>query len=485
MARREDINKKVEENFDEELRSFAELVGINSVGAPADGDMPFGRGVQEAFEYVLDKGSEFGYETENIDNYGGHVECGGLLRDESGTVTGTSDEVVGIIAHLDTVPLGDGWKHEPLSCEEEDGKIYGRGTSDDKAGAIAGLFAMKALTDLGYDPSKKVRLILGLDEETGWSGMEYYNERVKEPDTGWTPDANFPAIRAEKGTLSFDIAKKFAPSANEGLELRKVTGGRAHNMVPDAARAVVYSKDPGAYDAVKEKAAEMREGGEARIFTKPAGKSLEITTEGVTAHGATPEEGVNAISILMSFLGTLEFVNDDAADVVEFYNTYIGNELDGASLGCRFEDEDSGATIVNAGMIAMDMKELKLTINVRYPVTKTDEDIYEGIMPVLEKYDMGIVKQSHLEPIIFAEDDPLIKTLMSVYAEETGDTESRPLVIGGGTYARAFNNIVAFGPLFPGETAVCHQTDEYMRRDSLLMMTKIFAQAIDHLAAED
>jgi len=256
-------------------------------------------------------------------------------------------------------------------------------------------------------------------------------------------------------------------------------------MVPDFARAVVRSKDAGDYEAIREKIAEKRRDGVTKISAKSIGSNLEISVEGEAAHGSKPQDGVNAITALMAFLGEFEFANDDAADVIDFYNTYIGNEFDGASLGCRLEDDDSGATILNAGMIAMNAKELKLTVNIRYPITFTDEDIYSGMMPVLGKYNMGVVKNMHMAPICFAEDSELISTLMDVYAEETGDTESRALVIGGGTYARAFSNVVAFGGLFPGEEETFHCAEEYIAEESLLKMTRIFAQAIDRLGRSD
>jgi dipeptidase, putative len=485
VDRKTAIDKKISENFAEEIKFLQEIVAINSVGTGPEGDMPFGRGVQEVYEHVLEKGRSFGFDTEDIDRQGGHIEFGGIIRNEAGEITGTSDETVGIVAHLDTVPLGDGWTHDPLGGERDGGRIYGRGTSDDKGPAAAAMFAMKALADLDMIPEKRIRLILGLNEETGWSGMHYYNERVKEPDLGWTPDAYFPAIRGEMGTLMFDIAKKFAQSSGDGLELRTVKGGSAPNMVPDFARAVVRSKDAGDYEAIREKIAEKRRDGVTKISAKSIGSNLEISVEGEAAHGSKPQDGVNAITALMAFLGEFEFANDDAADVIDFYNTYIGNEFDGASLGCRLEDDDSGATILNAGMIAMNAKELKLTVNIRYPITFTDEDIYSGMMPVLGKYNMGVVKNMHMAPICFAEDSELISTLMDVYAEETGDTESRALVIGGGTYARAFSNVVAFGGLFPGEEETFHCAEEYIAEESLLKMTRIFAQAIDRLGRSD
>ena len=177
-------------------------------------------------------GREMGFAVKNVDNYGGHIDF-----------PGSGDKIMGILGHLDVVPAGDGWQHEPYGGEIEEGRLYGRGTSDDKGPVIACLFAMKALKEAGYQPKATIRLILGLDEETHWKGMEYYFARERKPDWGFTPDADFPLINGEKGMLVFDLAKKFARTSGEGLVLRSLSGGIAPNSVPDSCRAVdVYKR---------------------------------------------------------------------------------------------------------------------------------------------------------------------------------------------------------------------------------------------------
>ena len=66
---------------------------------------------------------------------------------------------------------------------------------------------MKALKDAGFVPQDTIRLILGLDEETGWIGMEHYFSQVEKPDYGITPDADFPLVNGEKGIMVFEFAK--------------------------------------------------------------------------------------------------------------------------------------------------------------------------------------------------------------------------------------------------------------------------------------
>lgn len=467
----------IEKNFDEEIAALQRIVSIRSVGEPEvseNGEVyPFGKGVHSCYMETLKLAEELGFTTYNADNYGGHIDFG------------DGDEVLGILGHLDVVPEGTGWSFDPYSAAVSDGYIYGRGTQDDKGPVIAALFAMRALKEAGYEPDRKIRVILGLDEETGWKGMYYYLDKVGAPDFGFTPDADFPALNGEKGIMSFTLVKKFTEKKLAGLTLRSLAGGNAANMVAESARAVVMADNDKAYDEIRALAESYREATGRKVNTRRMGKSLEITTEGISAHGATPEAGLNGISIMMEFLGRLNFADEEINDYIAFYNDYIGFDVNGERFGCELSDEQSGKLTLNVGIIGFDRKAASLTINVRYPVTKTAEDVYAGFEDLIEKYDMGIIKEKEQAPIYMAPDSPMIKTLGEVYAENTGDYETKPKVIGGGTYARCADNIVAFGSLYPGEEDRMHQKDERLSLDRLLTTTKIYADAIYKLSQKE
>ncbi|MBP3384721.1 MAG: dipeptidase PepV [Firmicutes bacterium] len=467
------VLNKIEENRDEQISCLQELIRIKSVEEPAKGDMPFGEGVHGAYTYMMEKCSREGFAIKNADNYGGHAE-----------LSGSGDKVFGIVGHLDVVPEGHDWEEDPYGGLVKDGFIYGRGTTDNKGPMVAAYYAMRAIKECGVPMRDTVRLIFGLDEETNWAGMEHYIAKLGVPDYGITPDADFPAIHGEKGIMVFDLAKKFMPATAKGLELRSVKGGTAPNMVADSARAVVRDTSGAGYDMIRAQVAAKRNKNHVTINCRGIGTSFELTAEGVAAHGAKPEAGKNAISVLMEFLGELNFVNEDAAVFVDFYNQHIGYETDGHSLGCGFSDGPSGKLILNVGMIDLDHEAVKLTINARYPVTMHAEDVYEGIVPVTDKFNLGIIKGKNEDPIYIPADDPMIVTLMDVYKKHTGDTESSPLVIGGGTYARAFENVIAFGAMFPGDPDLMHQKNERISIDNFMLMTKIFAEAIIRLAGE-
>ena len=472
-----DLNKvyqTLEDYREEMVTSLSRLISIPSIAVRTEGKAPFGDGVKQAYETMLTMAAEEGFIPCDLDGFGGHFDF-----------TGTGDGLMGILGHLDVVPEGDDWDFEPFGGEVIDGCVCGRGATDDKGPVIACFFAMKALKRCGFIPDRTVRMILGLDEETKWEGMAHYvafADRL--PDCGFTPDADFPVIHGEKGILIFDIARKFGRNTSEGLQLRSVTGGTAPNCVADRARAVISDTAGGSYEDIRTLVDEIAQSRGWKIRTKGVGKSLEIVAEGVSAHGSKPENGLNAISIIMEVLGHLNFVNDDVSEFIRFYNEHIAFEFHGEHMGCDLEDEESGRLIWNVGMIDLDQKAARITINIRYPITAEVEQIYEGIMSVIDPFDLGIVKERHQEPVYFPADHPTVEKLMGIYRKHTGDEESKPMVIGGGTYARAMDHIVAFGARFPGRPELEHQRNEKISIDDLMLLSRIYAEAIYELAGE-
>ena len=497
-------HKEILESYRDEIcGTLRDLVSFKSVQAEPLEGRPYGEEIHKAYLYMISKAESDGFATFDADGYGGHIEWEGAAYDGRGEIVSAADETLGIPVHLDVVPAGDDWTYDPWGGEITDGRMYGRGTSDNKGAVTAVYFAMKALKESGFAPVKNIRLILGLDEESGWGGMDKYYEKAFRPDFGFAPDANFPVINGEKGLLVFDIAKKLDRDREYGLILRSVKGGNAPNMVPDHCRAILVYEDAqnpkGAkakkggkaraantdtnerdksYDLVRKAVSAFRDKTGEKISCKGAGNAMEIISQGVSAHGSVPYKGVNAISIMMDFLSELPLANESARDFVDFYRTKIGYEIKGESLGIAMRDEPSGSLIVNPGMIDLGSEAAILTVNVRHPVTNSEDDVYKALMPVLDANGLGLVKVMGLAPLYYPPDDPMIELCMDVYRENTGDAESKPIVFGGGTYARSIPRAVAFGPCFPNDEEVMHQKDEYIGIESLMKAAHIYADAI-------
>ena len=455
-----DFKNQVDQVMDDMVKDIQGLIQIKSVEAPAQGNMPFGKGVQEALEYTLNLGKSMGFTVKNVDNYGGHIEFG------------EGQELIGVLAHLDVVPEGSNWDYDPYGGTVENGKIFGRGTIDNKGPAVSALYAMKALKDSGVPVNKRVRLILGTNEESGWEGIHYYFKKEEKPHMGFTPDADFPAIHGEMGILIFDLVKKFEERLPDGgIEILKIAGGNAPNMVPDYAEAHLKVTKPmehilEAYNKEKDSKLEM---------TEENGVTL-IQSFGVSAHGSTPENGKNAISYLMDFLNCLDLQIGDVTNFVRDYARLIGLDYNGQGMGCDLEDE-YGKLVFNVGEIDFGQDEGRISVNIRYPITESLDTVYKGMEDALEFTNIEIEKHEHMAPIYLPPDHELIQALMGTYTEVTGDN-TPPITIGGGTYARSMDNAVAFGPLFPGKEETAHQKNEYIEIEDLRTMTHIYANAL-------
>lgn len=460
------LNRIIDQDRDKLIESVQELVRIRSVKGDPKPSSPFGEGPAKALDKALEIAKDLGFRAANLDGYIGYAEHG------------SGEDYVAVLGHLDVVPEGDGWEHPPYSAEIHEGKIYGRGTTDDKGPAIAALYALKALRDSGLPISKKVRVMFGTDEESDNADVSYYLKREKPPFTGFTPDAFYPLVYAEKGIINFDIFRDLFEKTS-GVEIHNIRGGVAANMVPDLAEAEFTNSD---VDGLIRSCIEFADKTGYDIKAEKLGDSVVIKSIGVAAHGSTPEEGKNAIMQLMSFLGTLPL--DDSSDIskaIYSINKMVDMETDGSSMGLALEDKPSGKLSLNLGLVNMTDEKIIFTINLRYPVTFEFDDVINPLKQIIKDHGFWVENLKNHNPLYFPVNSPLVKTLLNVFNEHTG-SEEKPLAIGGGTYAKEMPNIVAFGPIFPGEPMVEHKPNEYIKIDELVLSTKIYADALYQLA---
>lgn len=455
------LDEKILEMKDEIIRSVQEVVRIRSVGEEAKNGMPFGEGIQKALEYCLELSEALGFKTVNLDNMIGYAEYG------------SGDEMVAVLGHLDVVPEGGGWTYPPYAAEIHDGKIIGRGTTDDKGPTIGALYALKAVKDLRLPLRKRVRIMFGLNEETGSNCVKHYVAKGGEiPVCGFTPDAEYPIINGEKGIVTCKYRRALQQRGE--MTVRHISGGIAANVVPDYAEAVI-SAPPQKIPAIKALAEQTEE-----IRLEALGDGLKIIARGVSAHGATPEKGVNAVALLFLFLNKLEF-SGDIKEFLEFASAYISPDVNGRALGIYCEDDVSGKFTFNLGTVGGDVNEISVEINMRYPVTRTYDEFIGVFQEKMRLGKMEEVYLRHKKCLYISPDTPFIKKLQKVYEEKTGDTADL-ISIGGGTYAKSLDNVVAFGPIFKGQPMVEHKPDEYIKIDELMKNVQIMAAAIYELA---
>ncbi|KZL90547.1 dipeptidase PepV [Clostridium magnum] len=461
-----EINKKIDELKKEIVSSTQELVKIKGVEEVGRSGMPYGEGIAMALDKALEISKNLGFKTVNMDGYVGYAEYG------------QGEDYVAVLGHLDVVPEGDGWIYPPYGAEIHDGKIYGRGTTDDKGPLIAALYGLKAIKDLSLPLSKRVRIIFGTNEETGCTEMPYYLEREKAPVSGFTPDAEYPIIYGEKGITVFDVVKGLNIKCTNDVVIKALKGGHRANMVPDYCQALISAKDP---QAIVKAAEEFKNSTGYAVKAEVKDSMLVVESIGVSAHGSLPHLGKNAIMQMLKFLGELPIGKCDIADYINFFNEYVGFETDGKSFGVGLEDKESGKLSFNVGTISMNEKKVSMSLNLRYPVTFKYEDMMNPFNKKVDSANIKVENMEHQKPLFFPADHPLIKSLQKVYTEQTGK-EAELIAIGGGTYAKEMPNIVAFGPLFPGKPDLVHQANEYIEIEDLLLNAKIYGHAIYELA---
>ena len=356
------FDQKIDLLKNEIIKNTQEIVRIQSVEDKNHHQYPFGEGVQNTLLFTLNLANSLGFTTKNIDNHVGYAEYG------------KGDEMLGILVHLDVVPEGDGWSYDPYGAQIIDGKIYGRGTTDDKGPTISSLYAIKALIDSDFSFNKRVRIIFGLNEETHWESINYYIKHEEIPTFAIVPDASFPVIYGEKGILTFDLIKEFDDFLDDGgIKILEIIGGNAPNMVPDYAKATIISKtnlknivDAYNYDY----------NGEISIKSLNNNK-YEIESKGISAHGSRPSKGVNAISHLIKFLDNIDLQIGDQSNFIRTISRHIGLDYDGQNIGCNLKDDESGELVLNLGMIKMNQAKGSVTINIRYPITNNMKMLYQ------------------------------------------------------------------------------------------------------------
>ena len=405
----------------EQMQFLKSLIAIRSVsGTPEETDgrpgTPYGSAPRAALSFFLDNASKSGFSTGVLDNRVGWCEIG------------EGEKLIGIICHLDVVPAGEGWDTDPFTLTEKDGLLIGRGVVDDKGPAAASFFAMQSILEDGIPEGYRIRLILGTDEERTCSCVEYYDQNGEIPDIAITPDAEFPAIYAEKGILHVKISDERPLQTNISI-----TSGNAANMVAPSA-------------------------------TVTSGNGTELfTVRGRTAHASRPELGINAIDILPSAL------KDNGLDAEIPLVTFVSN-YDKDSL--TDTEDESGSLTSNHGILSINGSEQYLITDIRYPVTASFDDIIANMKKQADRYGLKVEIDSHMPPLYKPKDSDVIKKLTTIwnrhmsgfdgFKEEYRGIYSQPGTMGGGTYARHIRNTVAFGPRAPWSEDMCHQANERM-----------------------
>lgn len=440
------LTKPYQEKAIQLLQEWIRIPSVDDSTRSSKGK-PYGEGVYQALQYIGKIAQQDGFEVDYCDGHVTEISYG-------------KGPLIAVYAHADVVPVSDQWKHPPFGAVIEKGRMYGRGTSDDKGPAMAAYVAFKALRDGRFIQGYSVKLVIGGNEEKGSNCLKYYFHTLKKPypKAGFTPDGNFPLIYGEKGITNYELTGRI-----HFPQLKSIQAGTAHNAVIDLATAVLLP-DPTLERTLKKK--------NYRYTLQQSKEEMILSVHGKAAHGSTPEIGVNAGVQLLDVLGTHYRFEPFTLLAKQYRNVF------GKTLGLFVKTKLMGVTTFNVGLMSVKDQQFSMTVNYRYPETVKLKDV----MATLKKISPFQVKQEYDSALLFIDpQSPMVQTLVKVYQQETGDTKTKPMTIGGGTYAKEAKNTLAFGSKFPGRNDFIHENDEKIHIIDFTRSISIYAAAIDQL----
>ena len=446
------------EKMVQDLQGLIQIPSLRDLDSKAE-NAPFGKDLRHALDYVLDLAKADGFKTRDLEGYAGVVEFG------------EGDEILGVLGHLDIVPIGTGWTVDPFGGEIKEGFIMGRGAQDDKGPTMAGYYAMKILKEMGFQPKKRVFLIVGCDEETGMSCMKYYNEHGEIPDFGFVPDADFPVVYGEKGIMNLNV------KGDVQTKILRIKAGERPNICIGEA-SIVMEGYP-----LKELFSFYLETHHLKgELIKRDGES-EYKFYGKFSHGAKPDDGINAAWHALNFVGGA-YQDHFALKLANLLRDWRAEPL-----GVKVFGSHMGYLTMNIGVVNIEHKHVSVILDIRYPQETNHEHIFNEISKRFKEADLGLEVEliQAKEPLFVDPKSTLVTTLEKVYRDYSKDMTTPLLTMGGGTYARSFKNFVAFGAEFPTRerpawVGQVHQADEGYELEQFYLATAIYAQAIYDLS---
>ncbi len=461
-----EVGKWIEAHQEELVKDIMDLCRIPSVQGEAKEGMPFGEEPCRALEAALKKCEEYGFAVKNYENYVGTADLDPALP-----------RSLDVLAHMDVVPAGNGWTvTKPFEPVVLDGKVYGRGTSDDKGPALCALYAMRAIKECRVPLKKGIRMILGTNEESGSKDIEHYYAVEDEAEMTFSPDAEFPLINIEKGQFRGTLSKKFAESTVLP-RLISLEAGIALNAVPQQAVLLTEGLDmASAQDAMKSVEEEYG------VKIDVTGEQ-EITVTGVSAHASTPESGVNAGLAAVALALRLPFAECEQLKTLEKVPVLFPWKVtDGSGIGIKLSDPESHDLTCTLDLFHVTPAECSFSFDARTPVCAVKENCHDVAQAIIENAGFEFSTPGMVPPHCVSGNSPFVRTLLEAYEDMTG-LKGECMAIGGGTYVHELKNGVAFGAVLPDIDTRMHGADEFMPIDNIIKAAKVYAEAMIRLCS--
>gem|GEM_PF-20403 len=486
------IDKWFNEHADEMVADLGEIIAINSVRGQREDGAPFGVKSREALSVGQKLLEKHGFEVNVFEDM---VITANL---------GPTPPKLGILTHLDVVEAGEHWDTDPFELILKEGKLYGRGVMDNKGPAIATMYAAYCVRELFPDLTHGVQLIFGSSEETGFDDIAQYMKKNAMPPNVFSPDAAFPVVNIEKGRFMPAFGAKWEKDTALP-RIISIQGGKTPNIVPNNAVAVIEGISKKDVEAFCEKFSAKTgvtlrvspDGGECVVNSdggncvvnsdgvacctrgsEMTADRLKITASGVAVHASRPHLGNNAQTALVEMLAAMPFAKSRGFECIRaLARLFPHGDHDGNAIGLSNQDELSGKTTVNFGVLRYDELEFSACFDARTAIRADENDALEMTREVLSREGMKIayyeLKKSHHTP----EDTPFVQALLRVYEQYTG-LNGKCIHMGGLTYVHDIPGGVAFGCTMSAADNNVHGANEFFDQKQFILCAKMFAQAI-------
>ena len=415
------------------------------------------------------------------------------------SLEGSGDEVVGIHAHADVVPvtpenwvLEDGTRLDPFKVTQIGDRLYGRGTEDDKNGIVVALYAMKIIKEEKLPLARNFKLLVDTTEETSGDAIPYYFEHNPVPQYNLALDGGYPVVIAEKGygTVMATFARRAAEG--KGAEITHLTGGLATNQIPSTSVATLKSDNPAQLAASLQQAgAEYAKahGGNFQVAAKVTGQDVQLTVTGVSAHSSEPESGVNPVARMLDFINSLDgkvaLKHNAFTDAARYLADNWGLDYLGKQLGIGFADDFMGPLTTSPTLVSVDDHVLKLAVNLRVPKGKTPDALKTEITDklgawskktqVAVKLDTSIAAPMYRNP-----EGEWVKALLAVASENLGMAHKFG-TSAGATSVHELPNGVQFGLARPEVKYTGHTDNEFKTQEQFLLDLQIVTEMMGRI----
>lgn len=415
------------------------------------------------------------------------------------SLDGTGDEVVGIHAHADVVPvtpenwvLEDGTRLDPFKVTLIGDRMYGRGTEDDKNGIVVALYAMKIIKEEKLPLARNFKLLVDTTEETSGDAIPYYFERNPTPNYNLALDGGYPVVIAEKGygTVMATFARRAAEG--KGAEMTGLTGGLATNQIPSTSVATFKTDTPAELVASLQQAGAAyakANGGNFQVTAKVVGKEVQLTVTGVSAHSSEPESGVNPVARMLDFINSLDgkiaLKHNAFTDGARYAADNWGLDYLGNKLGIGFADAFMGPLTTSPTFVGVDDKVFKLAVNLRVPKGKTPDvlkaEITDKLAAWSKKTQVAVTLDTSIAaPMYRNPEGEWVKALLAVASENLG-MEHQFGTSAGATSVHELPNGVQFGLARPEVKYTGHTDNEFKTVDQFLLDLQIVTEMVGRI----